>query len=78
MPKQIISINYNNQNLLIDYLMLTELSNDFCIHIFNELDNAVKYDDQKTINDIVNGINYRLNYYKINLEVTHNQLNSKM
>jgi len=78
MSKQIISINSTNQKLLFDYLILTELSNDFCINIFNEFDNALKYGDQKTINDIINGINYRLKYYKINLEVTHNQINSKM
>jgi len=78
MSKQIISINSKNQKLLTDYLILTELSHEFSIHIFNELDNAVKYNDQKTINDIVNGINYRLNYYKINLQVTHNELKSKL
>ncbi len=73
-----LSINSTNQYLLIDYLMMTELSKDFCINIFNELDNAVKYNDQQNINDIVNGINYRLKYYKINLQVSHNELVSKL
>jgi thiaminase len=73
-----LSINSTNQYLLIDYLMMTELTKEFCINIFNELDNAVKYNDQKNINDIVNGINYRLKYYKINLQVTHNELVSKL
>jgi hypothetical protein len=78
MTTQMLSINSTNQYLLIDYLMMTELSKDFCINIFNELDNAVKYNDQQNINDIVNGINYRLKYYKINLQVSHNELVSKL
>lgn len=78
MGAQMLSINSTNQYLLIDYLMMTELTKEFCINIFNELDNAVKYNDQKNINDIVNGINYRLKYYKINLQVTHNELVSKL
>jgi hypothetical protein len=78
MSKEIISIHSSNQKLLTDYLILTELSNDFCISIFNELDIAVQYRDQKTINDIVTGINYRFNYYKINLQVTHKELKSNL
>jgi oligoribonuclease (3'-5' exoribonuclease) len=78
MGAQMLSINSTNQYLLIDYLMMTELTKEFCINILNELDNAVKYNDQKNINDIVNGINYRLKYYKINLQVTHNELVSKL
>jgi hypothetical protein len=78
MTTQMLSINSTNQYLLIDYLMMTGLSKDFCINIFNDLDNAVKYNDQQNINDIVNGINYRLKYYKINLQVSHNELVSKL
>ena len=58
-----INYDYFNRLMLRNSLLLTDLTDEYCINLFDEIDNAIEENNFKFINDAVSGINYRFRYF---------------